>query len=405
MLDINLMKQIGTVKKFAEDEYIFTEGEKGEDMYIILSGKVEVFIRNLDGFPIKLTEFGNGAFFGEMAILEELPRSATIIATCDTLTLAINKTNFINFIGKQPQLAYNLMKGLSSRIRNMNEELKKVKEGNRETESMPGGVKPTAPAPSAAAKAQETKELINLIYPEGHKNYGKEIPNIYANFLFDKEIKCMCCGNNFDVKMQKISKLRLSKVENDFRQKYLDFEPLYYTIWVCPHCFYANFHYDFEKLPETSIKKVLDGNKEIKYKINLSSSVPRNVNDVFTAYYIALYCTKFYRADFFKLARIWLQLSWLYKDVEDNEMFDYATGQALDNYNEAFFKNTAGLTPEQEQQCTIVIAELLYRKGRVKEALERYHAAAIMKNGSNIYKNHAQDRLAVVKEEYSKTQR
>ncbi len=93
-------------------EILFKEGDPGNAMYIIIKGKVNV----VKGGEI-ITTLKAGDFFGEMALIEEKPRSADIIAVSTTQILQINKENFEKFLMKNPLVAFRMMKILSQRLR------------------------------------------------------------------------------------------------------------------------------------------------------------------------------------------------------------------------------------------------------------------------------------------------
>jgi CRP/FNR family transcriptional regulator, cyclic AMP receptor protein len=96
-------------------QILFTEYEPGMDFYIIHSGRVRV--TKIFGEKEKtLDVFGAGDIFGEMAILEEAPRSATAIAEEETKVLRFNKENFEQLLQSNPEMALKLLKILSKRI-------------------------------------------------------------------------------------------------------------------------------------------------------------------------------------------------------------------------------------------------------------------------------------------------
>lgn len=100
---------------FKPNQIIFTEYEPGNDFYIIQSGRVRV--TKIIGEKEKtLDVFYPGDIFGEMAILEEAPRSATAIAEEETKVLKFNKENFEQLLQSNPQMALKLLKILSKRI-------------------------------------------------------------------------------------------------------------------------------------------------------------------------------------------------------------------------------------------------------------------------------------------------
>ena len=101
---------------------IFRENEMGEDMYIIKRGKVEVF-KESNGKKTTIATLGEKAFFGEMAILEDVPRSAGVMAIEDSLLITIHKDSFRQSVYEYPDIAFEVLKVLSSRLREANEKL------------------------------------------------------------------------------------------------------------------------------------------------------------------------------------------------------------------------------------------------------------------------------------------
>jgi len=102
--------------------FIVRENEMGEEMYIIKRGKVEVF-KEVNGEKKQLALLGEKAFFGEMSILEEAPRSASVKAVEDSCLITINKECFRDSIFEYPDIAFEVLKVLSSRLREANEKL------------------------------------------------------------------------------------------------------------------------------------------------------------------------------------------------------------------------------------------------------------------------------------------
>jgi len=101
---------------------IFRENEMGEDMYIIKRGKVEIF-KESNGKKTAIATLGEKAFFGEMAILEDVPRSAGVMAIEDSLLITIHKDSFRQSVYEYPDIAFEVLKVLSSRLREANEKL------------------------------------------------------------------------------------------------------------------------------------------------------------------------------------------------------------------------------------------------------------------------------------------
>ncbi len=100
---------------FKSSQIIFCEHEPGEDCYFILKGKVKI-TKTVGTTQKTLDVIDKGNFFGEMAILETEPRSASAIAAEDIRALKFNRVNFDMMIHKQPQLALKLMFSFCGRI-------------------------------------------------------------------------------------------------------------------------------------------------------------------------------------------------------------------------------------------------------------------------------------------------
>lgn len=122
MLYINsrLLKQFG--KKVMKDTVLCREGDAGNCMYIIYSGKVAI-TKNCDGEEKLLVVLSDGDFFGEMALLNNEKRSATATCMSNVELLEINAQGFEYMLRKSPDVALRLVKGLSERIREMNQVL------------------------------------------------------------------------------------------------------------------------------------------------------------------------------------------------------------------------------------------------------------------------------------------
>jgi SulP family sulfate permease len=114
---------------FRGGESILKEGEPGNGIYFILSGYVSVFTGNR---AHRLATFADGLFFGEMSILEDKPRSATVRAETDTKLLFMSKKNFQQLTESEPLLAAHILRrisrDLSHRLRLTNDEVRALEE-------------------------------------------------------------------------------------------------------------------------------------------------------------------------------------------------------------------------------------------------------------------------------------
>ncbi len=127
MRDIGYLIQSLFKKSYAEGEPLFEEGDIGRALFIVEEGAVDLVKRTPDGRTQLLATARAGDFFGEMALIEELPRSASAIATVDTTVYLLYRTRLFGLIKARPRVGViilnQLVKLLSSRLRSTSERL------------------------------------------------------------------------------------------------------------------------------------------------------------------------------------------------------------------------------------------------------------------------------------------
>jgi CRP-like cAMP-binding protein len=105
------LAQIGKRRTYAAGESIVKEGSTGTALYVVLSGRVGV-----ERGGSRVGELGSGDFFGELALIEEEPRSASVIAVDETECLLFPAWEFRALLDEQPQIAVAIMRALIERI-------------------------------------------------------------------------------------------------------------------------------------------------------------------------------------------------------------------------------------------------------------------------------------------------
>ncbi|MFH1177731.1 MAG: cyclic nucleotide-binding domain-containing protein [Acidobacteriota bacterium] len=115
-------------KSYPDGEVIIKEGETGDRMFVIQKGAVDVS-RRIDGRDVSIARLTAGDVFGEMAIFEREVRSATVRAAGEVRLLSIDRAGFLRKVHEDPSLAYRVLQQLSRRIRQLSEELARLKRG------------------------------------------------------------------------------------------------------------------------------------------------------------------------------------------------------------------------------------------------------------------------------------
>lgn len=116
--DRGQLSQSFTEHRFAAGEVTLHEGAEGESMFLVWSGRVAIVKGELDS-PVVLAYRIAGEIFGEMAVLENQPRSASVVALEDTRLLELSRTRFEQLLSEQPSVSRSIMEVLSARLRHM----------------------------------------------------------------------------------------------------------------------------------------------------------------------------------------------------------------------------------------------------------------------------------------------
>jgi CRP-like cAMP-binding protein len=113
-------------KLYDDGEVIIREGETGDCLYIVQEGEVEVYTEK-DGREVSLAVRKVGDLLGEMSIFEREARSASVRARGQARVLTVDKSNFLRRINEDPTLAFRIVQTMSRRIRELSEEVARLK--------------------------------------------------------------------------------------------------------------------------------------------------------------------------------------------------------------------------------------------------------------------------------------
>ena len=216
---------MSTERNFSKGEVIFRQGDVGNSFFKILEGSVSVIANYGEADERELTVLNPGEFFGEMAVIETYPRSNTIVAVDNVRTIEITADELNGFFAENPDMIYQIMKHIGSRIKTLTAEydvlaalLKELRESqDKKSESIFAKIKkyidfyasgknnidkPSAEAlreASATLKDQktgilETYKKGTIIFKEGEVGkcmyivYGGTV-GIYTNYGDPKQVK------------------------------------------------------------------------------------------------------------------------------------------------------------------------------------------------------------------------
>ena len=168
------------VRGYAPGETIFEEGKSGDLMYVIVEGEVEIRKRTSRTATKTLAVFHAGDIFGEMALIEKKPRSATAITTRQSKLLAMNDNLLEAMIESNPDFARKMIRMLAERLRKSNAIIQTITTNNRQEQVLSGlhrfareqgqaiarsRLNPSAWWNVAVIHAQSVHFRVDLLYP------------------------------------------------------------------------------------------------------------------------------------------------------------------------------------------------------------------------------------------------
>ena len=115
--DIYHVAQVMEEERLGKDTVLFERGDKGEFFYIIVTGEILIHIE-----ATELNRHGKGEYFGEMALLDDSPRSTSATAVEETLLLKINQDNFLDIMMDRREVRRSIMRILNERFRKLTDQ-------------------------------------------------------------------------------------------------------------------------------------------------------------------------------------------------------------------------------------------------------------------------------------------
>jgi len=124
--ELATVASVASIRSVAKDTVVFHGGDAADAVYVISSGKVKVVTTSTDGKEFILTVLGAGQVFGEMALLEEAPRSASVITLTTVELVAIKRDDFHHLLNTSPGISRSLLAILSRRLRRANSKMESL---------------------------------------------------------------------------------------------------------------------------------------------------------------------------------------------------------------------------------------------------------------------------------------
>lgn len=116
---------LATVRSFAKRSIVVSEGDETDSVYVVLSGKMRVFVSDENGREVQLNQIGPGEYFGEIT-LDGGPRSASVMAVEDCRCAVVKRAELTPLMERSPQFALHLVRKLASRVRALTDNIRSL---------------------------------------------------------------------------------------------------------------------------------------------------------------------------------------------------------------------------------------------------------------------------------------
>lgn len=125
-VEISSLERRAATKTYPKNTILVSEGDNTDSLFVIQSGKVKAYVADEEGKELILNTHGPGEYFGEIALLDDAPRSASIMTLGDTRCIVISKRDFRECLELHPSIALTLLQHLSQRLRTLTENVKSL---------------------------------------------------------------------------------------------------------------------------------------------------------------------------------------------------------------------------------------------------------------------------------------
>ncbi len=379
MINVKDLGPISNVKLFKEGSIIIRENHiNTQMMYIIINGSVKL----VKGYGTENQEIedtlGSGQLFGEQCLFTDKNPTASVVAETPVSAICVTKEYFIELTKNNPRAIYMIMGELCNLLTLAKE---------------------SGPKKKASVQVVKVEDSKVSLLPAKHKGYGIPMPESFEDYILTAQKKCPFCKTQFKTQVPYVSKLKLKQPAGcDMRKHYTDFEITWFEVITCPNCYFSCYEEYFDnesiiyKSPE--VVKTLKEVHEI-YKLNFEEE--RNLEFVFICHYLSLLSAKAFDNEKQITARLWLELTYLYADAKDMEMYQYSVEKAKEMFE--LFYGSVNMRPEMEQYCCLVLAHLCFELKDEKNAVMYINKVRTTRDGTAVYKNMAENRYYDYKEE------
>lgn len=124
--DLRLISNCSVTRTYPKNTILISEGDRSDSLYVILSGKVKAFVSDSNGKEVILNIQESGEYFGELALIDAEPRSASVMTLEPSRICVFSKAGFQRCLAENPNIASKLILALTKRVRSLTESVKNL---------------------------------------------------------------------------------------------------------------------------------------------------------------------------------------------------------------------------------------------------------------------------------------
>jgi len=124
--DNDVLTEHGTIRSYPANSILINEGDDTDSLYVVMEGEVKAYASDENGKEVILNMLGPGEYFGELALVDSEPRSASVKTMEPTKVMVIGKHDFKKALAENPDMAYNMIQSLSRQVRELTNNVKSL---------------------------------------------------------------------------------------------------------------------------------------------------------------------------------------------------------------------------------------------------------------------------------------
>ncbi len=370
--------------RLPKDKILYKKGAPPTHFLYIVKGSVDLMEAGRFG-DLVVKQVKAGSAVGVSSYFTHEARWYTAKCAEDSDVISVRQENIDRFVSDYPLAVLHILKSLSEELDVEDKKLLEMGngQGSRFDES----------------KHFTISTIDDMAHIDTNRAYRMPLPQKHMDYLFSKEVVCPVCGELFKASQVRYSQLEVKEHAEDFRKITNHIDPLWYDVWRCPHCDYANFQSEF-MLINNKLREELNQLLPKAFKRTDQSVVKENISEVFDDYFaMERIMKKTARTPFVK-ARWWQSLAWMLEDVGDDQAALEARKVLRTCYEDAWYNGSDGLMPDDDLKLSIKLALLLQGEQELNLARSYLLKGLQLEGTSPVMRKQAQDKLYELKELY-----